>query len=206
MAPLYIQANTIIPVPDTEHLKIRSESPRRLGSTVEIGTPDTKTKHKNDEITHFLRNVADNVLEKLSVDVRPNRRSNWAGNGGGTRSGRRQFHLWYREDPWSNWGMSFSTFLYDKDEESTHPWRAEVGLLYQDSQIEELEDRLGRLKVFDDQQFGGVHDKRLFVSRLGKSLDEAFANELVETICRFIRVITPAINLIGEEDNEEDSK
>ena len=209
---LYIHASAIIPVPVEEDLKVKIAETLQEESIVRGESSSladrmraTKNRHSNDEITHFLRGVADLVREQLPEDLKPDKQSRAAGNGGGPRSGRRQYHLWYRNDPWGNWKLSYSTFLYDKIENDKHPWRAEVGLLYKDSKIRDLEGRLKRLKVYDDQKFGGVDDKRLFMLRMGKSLDEAFARELAETICRFIKVITPEINLIDEEDNEEDS-
>ncbi len=209
---VYIHASTVIPVPVEEDLKVKIAETLREEHLVTDGSStfgdrmrETKARHSNDDITRFLRRVADIVREKLPEDKRPDRQSRAAGDGGGPRTGRRQYHLWYRDEPWGNWKLSYSTFLYDKNEEAEHPWRAEVGVLYWANKSKSVEDRLRGIKVFDDQEFGESNDKRVFVTRYGKSLDEPFAQELAETICQFVEGITPSINLIGEDENEEDA-
>ena len=206
---LYIQANTIIPVPGTEHLKIRVGEPTQNGgsSTFPDSMRTKKEQHKNDAITSFLRWVAGLVREQLPDDLKPDKQSRAAGDGGGPRSGRRQYHQWYSKKPWGNWDLSYSIFLYDKDKKVAEPWRAEIGLLYTwYSKTENLKARLKAMQVFNDQKFDEGRFKRVFVTRHGKALDESFAKKLARTMSRFVEEITPIIDSIGEAENEEDVK
>ena len=199
---LYVQANTIIPVPGIDDYVVGVGDPSGSGRDVVRGSSalaQTFARNRNDEITRFLREVAELAVKELPGDVKPDRTSKWAGNGGWAGSGRRHYHLWYRHQPWGNWDMSYFVNLYDK-EEASNTWRAEVGLLYWNSSIEHLENRLVTLQVYDDQQ---VADKELRVSRQGTALDDAFANALAETMSCFIETTKRQIEALADEGNEE---
>ena len=66
-----------------------------------------------------------------------------------------------------------------------------------------VETQLAGLHVYDDQWIDGKWNE-LVVSRHGKELDDAFADELAQTLAHFIRTITPIVDDLENEDNEED--
>ncbi len=201
---LYVQANTIIPVPGIEDYVIGVGDSSGSGRDVVSGSSalaQTFARNRNDEITRFLREVAALAVKELPGDVKPDRTSKWAGNGGWAGSGRRHYHLWYRHEPWGNWDLSYFVNLYDR-EETANTWRAEVGLLYWNSSIEHLENKLETLQVYNDQQ---IVDKELRVSRQGKALDDSFASTLGETLSHFIETTKRQIEALADERNEEDA-
>ena len=97
---LYIQVNTIIPVPGTEDLRIGIGDGQDLGGGNNSGLGEALRKTFAESIRHpttpFLRGVADIVQADMSGEFRPNRRSKWAGRGGDHR----YYHLWYSRPPW----------------------------------------------------------------------------------------------------------
>ena len=199
---LYVQANTIIPVPGIEDYVIGVGDSSNGGREVVRGSSSlaqTFARNRNDDVTRFLREVAELAVKQLPGDVKPDRTSKWAGNGGWTGSGRRHYHLWYKHPPWGNWDMSYFVNLFDKGEASV-TWRADVGLLYWNSSIEQLENKLATLQVYDDQE---IEDKELRVSRHGEVLNDSFANMLAETMSHFIEATSRHIEALADEGNEE---
>ena len=200
--PLYIQAITLIPVPGVD--RIRVDTIRR-SSGAQISTKPTGLYrvHQNDDITRFCKRVHD-LLKNLPDNIKPNMSSWWAGDGGGPRSGRRQYHLWYNRKPWGNWRMNYLVIVYDKTEDS--PWRVDVGFGCQDDE-DSLRARLNGLDIYEDQKFDGSKHgsllSRVIVSRHSSELDNSFAETLASTLTRFIEVITPKID---EELNEESTQ
>ncbi len=199
---LYVQANTIIPVPGIEDYVIGVGDSSNGGREVVRGPSSlaqTFARNRNDDVTRFLREVAELSVKQLQGDVKPDRTSKWAGNGGWAGSGRRHYHLWYRRPPWGNWELSYFVNLYDR-EETGDTWRAHVGLLYWNCRIAHLENRLATLEVFDDQE---LKDKELRVLRHGEALDETFAKALADTVCRFIETTMRQIEALTDQGNEE---
>ena len=207
---LYVQVNTIIPVPGTEPYKVTvSTFTKEEGGlshpTFAIRMKETKDSHRTDYITAFLRGVANLAIDELPLAIRPDMKSKWAGDGGGPHSGRRHYHLWYKDPqpPWGNWKMSYFINLYDKSEDVQEQLRAEIGLLYYDSGIQYMGSKLEGLAVFEDQAIGG---SEIRVNRYGNDTDDAhFKNTLADALRHFIEVITPRIPDLQEQGNEEDA-
>ncbi len=195
--PLYVQASTIIPVPGVDEYIIGiGESsgdnvPVRPGSTK---LAQTFAKNRGDEITRFLREVSNRSIAGLPFDRRPDKTSRWAGGNPSWR----YWHLWYSRPFWGNWKMAYFIHLV-RQEEGPNEWRAFLGLGFWRSEIENLEQRLKVMEVFDDQQF---KNNEFQVSRVGNVSENAFADELSKTICRFIEVVTPKIDSISDDINE----
>ena len=201
---VYVQANTIIPVPGVDEYivsvgsSVHGESGQIRSSFAE-NLRKTYARNKDDEVTHFLRKVANRAIEELSDDLMPDKKSRWAGE----YYDRRYFRMWYKREPWKNWGMAYCIDLYPGGGESPNTWRADLGLQYWDSKIENLEIRLKALpRVHKDQSVG---DGWVKVERNSDALDDAFADELAETIRPFIQQITPLIDRLQDESNEEDA-
>ena len=139
---LYVQANTIIPVPGIEDYVIGVGGPStgdrsaRGPSTLS----ETFAKNRNDDVTRFLRKVADLAVSGLRDQLKPDKKSKWAGDGGDHR----YYHLWYSSPLWANWyKMNYLVNLYPTTDESPDVWDARLGFAYWDSGIEDLESRFG---------------------------------------------------------------
>ena len=94
--PLYIQANTIIPVPGVDDYIIRIGDPSSgYRPAVEKGSTRAQTiaKRYNDDVSRFLRRVADRAISNLPDEIKPDKRSRWAGQDSTWRF--RYYHLWY---------------------------------------------------------------------------------------------------------------
>ena len=68
---------------------------------------------------------------------------------------------------------------------------------------EALRARLADMTIYDDQRW--IRDVELLVSRHGNALDDTFADELAKTLARFIEKITPIVDGLENESNEEDA-
>ena len=198
---LFIQANTIIPVPGVDEYVIGiGESPnenrpllRRPGSLAQ-----TFARNRNDNVTRFLRGVAERVASNLSDHIKPDKESRWAGDYGGLR----YYRWWYSWQPWGNGIMRYEVNLHANNEDTPDTRQANLGFAYRRSRFQGLESRITDLHIYDDQI---VESGWIYVSRRGNALDDSFADTLAETLCRFIEVITPSIDAIENERNAEDA-
>ena len=197
---LYIQASTIIPLPDTEVLQVGIGDAVKQpsgGTRSNFAETLTRTYRRsiNHEATSFFRDVAQLTLEGLSPEIRPDRRSKWAGQ---HRDQGRYYHLWYSTNPWSNWGVSYRFDLSVTPQPNT--WRAEVSFKHN---LHQLVETLGDI----DLHLGETSDNEGVVVSLGPgSLDDVdFKQRLAQTMGTFINTITPIVNDYVNEANVEDA-
>ena len=195
---LYVQANTIIPVPGIGNyvIGVGGSSTRDKTSTLGAKLTETFAKNKNDDVSHFLRRAADLTVSSLPDQLKPDKKSRWAGDDGGYR----YYHLWYSKPLWANWGMTYLLNLYPGDNDSQDTWRADLGFAYWGTNIEDLGNRLSGLQIYDDQK---LENREILVTRLG-ALNDSFAYTLAATLKHFIEVITPVVDQFENESNEED--
>ena len=197
---LYIQANTIIPVPGVENyvIGVSASSTREISAVRGTNTlSETFAKNRNDNVSHFLSRVAATVVGGLPDQLKPDKKSRWAGDGGGFRYS----HLWYSRPLWANWGMTYLINLYPGNNDSPDTWRADLGFAYWGIDLEDLGNRLNGLQVYDDQKLG---NREILVTRRG-ALDDSFSDTLADTIKHFIEVVTPVVGEFENESNEEDA-
>lgn len=197
---LYIQANTIIPVPGVDDYVIGiSDSSNenrpifRRSNTV----AQTIARNRNDDVTRFLRGVAERAVSGLEDPFKPDKQSRWAGVEGGYR----YYRLWYLRPPWGNGIMVYRVNL-SREKDSPDTWRADVGIGWWTRADEDVVNRVRKLHVYDDQT---VRNSWIDVSRRSSALDDSFADTLAETLRRFIEVITPSIDDFENERNAEDA-
>ena len=201
---LYVQANTIIPVPGVDDYVIGigdSSSDNILVKPGASKLAQTFARNSNDDVTRFLRGVADRAIGKLPIHLRPDKRSRWAGENKTWNF--RYYHLWYSRPPWGNWAMAYFVRIPFADDINSSRL-AEIGLGYWNSKIHDLQRRLEPLNVYDDQEIGYNQTKRFQVQRPVDTLGEDDAEMLASTICRFVEVVTPQIDGIEDERNEQD--
>ena len=182
---LYVQVNTIIPVPGTADLSIgiseAQDGIRSRRSSFGEALTRTFSRNRNDRITAFLSSVADVVMEELSGVDKPDKRSRWAGQSGDHR----YYHLWYSRPPWGNWTTSYRVNLYKGD---SPPWRAIVHLSTDNTEL---------LKNLQNQNLIAS------VSLQSEELSESFSNEIAGTLKMKVESITPVVDEFENEANEE---
>lgn len=192
---LYLQGSTIIPPPGVEDYLVGvSEGPRTnsggSGSSFAANLRKTFARNKDDEVTHFLRNMGKLTVNGLTEVIRPNKTSKWAGDGGGFR----YYHFWYSRPPWGNWRLSYRVNLYQETGEPGY-WRAEF----------ELKDYRGDAQ----SAFAGIDlpveyrvDSNGITAKVGTGqLNEAFAGRIAEVVRKAVEEITP---LVDDLENEAD--
>ena len=196
---LYVQANAIIPVPGIDEYIIKpGELPR--GSVSRSRRRKSSAWYKNDSVTIFLKRVADLVRDGLEDRLKPNRRSMFAHDRGSFR----RFQMWYSRPPWGNGKLAYMINLSNHTDGDLEVWTANLGLKYKDCGIENFESWIDELRVYDDQWLNPPWDE-LLVTRRGNALDESLADTIAESFKHFIEVVTPRVDQIMDEINEEEA-
>ena len=206
---LYIQANTIIPVPGAEDLIIQIRTTQQEDGVSSSGVTrrSTARNHRNDDVTSFLRRVRDLALNGLPDEIKPERKSRWAG----IWDDYRYYHLWYPEQPWGNWSLFYEVEMkVDGPSKGTASY-AHVAIRYawdiqgKIGDLSVLKSLLDNLDIHEDQKpYHRDRWGRVMVDFGGNALDDDFAKSLADTLRRFIEVATPAIRDFLNKRNEED--
>ena len=202
---LYLQSNTIIPLPGEEDYVVQIGSRK-----IEVGSSSfadklnkTYARNQDDEVSRFLRKAADLALRDLQGNVKPDKSSRWAGGWASGAWDHRYYRVWYNRVPWLNWGMSYGMRLYRPEDDSGR-WRVDVGLEYyyaSDELKDELDGRIGGLNLHENQETG---EDRLLVTYSRDALDDGFAGTLAGTLKRFIEAITPIVDEFEGRRSEKD--
>ena len=200
---LYVQANTIIPVPGIEDYIITVDPSGKSRPRVKGDKRAEAIARRSDDISRFLRQVADITIRRLPDEIKPDRKSRWAG--WRERWKFRYYNLWYSRPPLRvRMIKNYLVKLRRPAEDGSSVWKADLGLsTYRRPGKEVMKRKLANLTIFDDQRWNG--DFELLVSRHGDALDEPFADELAQTLAHFIRTITPIVDDLENENNEEDA-
>ena len=213
---LYVQASTIIPLTGSDNMEIGVGEPLqdqndRRHNDFATNLKRTFDRNKNDDVTRFLRKVGNLAISGLSGDLRPDKRSKWAGGMAGGALDHRYYHLYYSGSPWGNWDMYYRVKLFPKGSDGGAMWLADMGFEYSSKGISKeeiriLENQLANLNVHKRQRIqtttaGGS----LVVERENDILDDAFAETIGDSLRLFIVAITPVIYEFEDERNQEDS-
>ena len=221
---LYIQTNTIIPIPGEEELSIT------IGETsVKPPSGRGRKPHSKDGITQFLRKTAEIASSGLPEHIRPSQRSRLASGGADDRvvKGvfRRFYHVWYANSSlWGNWDTSYRINLYPdpksegpKDIGSQDaytmnlypntqsgawelgPWIASIELA---KLPEELVNRIAESAPGDGLVAKG---DRLYGTYTSNALDDEFAKTLAGVLQRFIEKATPIVNQFEDERTNQEN-
>ena len=196
---LYLQANTIIPVPGAERFVV-TVGPTEKGRGSNGGSLSDKMRaakdwKKNDEITFFLRAVAIDATTGLQQELYPNKKSIFA-------TGHRTFRayrLWYSNSPpWRNYHFCFSASLSRENE--THTWKASITFEHQ--------GLTGLQEVLEDADVSFVSDliynDESMVFRLGEvGLDDDSRSRMSATLRRFVEELKPVIDQLVVEGQAE---
>ena len=193
---LYVQANTIIPTPGMEDYIIGIsglQDDSGIRNTRGLGAALSRTfqRNINDEVTPFVRRVAELTINGLLDEIKPDRTSRWGVGGPNLR----HYQFWYSSPPWGNWKMSYRIDLYPQKEVDL--WRVIVLFIHDQNGLEE---RLTDLDLHNEQRF---EDHRIEVEIGTDALNDDFAVKIADMVKNFIRAITPIVNDFLEEREEE---
>ena len=196
---LYLQANTIIPLPGEEEYMVKVGSKNiqaRSVSSFAEKLRQTFTRNRTDEVTRFFRQVRDIALSDLPADIKPDKHSKWAG---GTSN--RYYKFWYKRPPWKNWGFAYAAYL-DTVDNDTSQWKARVGVEYGDAVLD-LKSKIRGMNIQANQEVG---EGSIEVPHTSAKLDDDFASAIAGTFRLFIEKVTPVVDLFMEEEaNQEDA-
>lgn len=193
---LYVQATTIVPVPGVEDLVIGLGNGAQGASTIANSSFKEKLKasfqrNRSDDVTRFVRHVTELALNGMPDDVRPNRVGKWAAGWEHFR----YFGLWYSNPPWANHWLCYQFTLRPQGESDT--WL--VYVRFRDNSgfyTAKLKD----IELHNEQ----TADSEGIVAKVGTDiLNDAFAQTIAEVLRKFIVMLTPRVNHLQEEADDE---
>ena len=197
---LYIQASTIIPLPGLDDLIVTVgdnalENRPGSGNSFAVNLRKAYARNKDDEVTHFLRRVGDEVTKNLPDEIRPGKTSRWAGRS--SLDDHRYYHFWYSRPPWGNWDLSYRINLSPTEVEEI--WSACIVLR---DCPEALANHLIALNLYEVQQ---IEPKAFMVGMGVDHLQSDFAKRIATMTQKFIVKFTPIVDRLEDEGNEEDA-
>lgn len=227
---LYLLASRLIPVPDTEGLRVglRDSSGSDVPAiALTLGQRDNS--YQSDDITRFLWDVAERAKNGLPEHLKPDRWSRWASKDTDGRGvDRRDYALWYRRRPWGSRGMRYRIVFYQvrdghpegyidrwsghrgrNPDDFSYAWLAMALFIMPSSMTESLKAQLKELKV-DENGYQQIFDEdwgfSIELDRVGDALNPEFADTLAATLRQFIEVVTPVVDdFFANEGNEENA-
>ena len=184
---LYIQATTIIPVPGEEDYVIG------IGSN-SANLRRASTRNRNDKVTAFARRVGQLALQGLPDAIRPDKRSRWAEGSPDVR----HYRLWYSREPWRKSDLYYAITFRPVEREPEQRW---VNVRFRDDR------KLTKLAP------DGIHPHKkqindhmgVYVEMEGDTLNDNFAGRIAEMLRQFIETITPIVDNLEDENNEEEA-
>lgn len=193
---LYVQASTIIPVPGADQYLVGIGNGSQAGASVGISSIGEKLRrrfqqNKGDDVTSFAKRVASLALDGMPTDIRPDKVSRWAG-------GWEQFrylNFWYNRPPWKAYSLCYRISFRPGDEPNTY-------LVY----VRFLDEKNSYGTALKDIGLnkGETFDNIGIVSEIGtEPLSDEFAQQIAETLGAFIEGITPRVDELQDEGNEE---
>ena len=201
---LYLQATTLLPISGTEGLQVG------IGSSPKAPSGHGRRGKKEDAISHFMLEVYERATDRLEGDLKPDKKSRWAGLGGDHR----YYYIWYSVPPLTRWkGMWLQIKLFGADESgkikavvhfTTEPkWSANFDLDEDHisdflARVKDVQTELGdgfRLSVRDEAQAVLT----LEAAVLGEDLTGAFREEVASSLVSLIMDLKPAIDSLAAE-------
>ena len=195
---LYVQASTIIPVRGADDYMVGvGGKAQAAGLTSKSSFAEKRqasfNRNSSDDVTRFVRKVAELAVEGLSSDVRPDRQGRWAAGWAEFR----YFHLWYARPPWGNHVLCHQISLHRQENPDT--WQVDVG--FRDATGLILAD-LNASPVHNDQ---GGYKEGIYVTVGTDTLNDKLEYDVAEVLRQFIERITPKVNELQDEANVEEA-
>ena len=194
---LYVQSTTIIPVPGEEGYIIgvgdrSKEVPTSGSSTFAANLRKTFQRNRSDEVTPFVKKVGQLTSQSLPVEVRPTRVGKWAAG----QPDFRYYNLWYTKSPWRNHLLCYRVTLRPRE---TDTWLAIVR--FKDERKLAL-PRLESVQIHENQE---TDEEGIFVRIGSDTLNDNFAGRIADMLRQFIEKITPIVDNLEDETNEEEA-
>ena len=195
---LYIQATTIIPIPGEEDYVVgiggnSQPTARKSGNNFAANLRRTFQRNRNDEVTTFVRKIGSLTLQGLPDETRPNKIGRWAAGSPNFR----YYNLWYSRDPWHNHKVCYAVTLHPQKESDA--WSAYV--FFTDERNPDL-PYLESTQVHSNQI---TQQSRISVSMGNDTLNDKFAGRIAGMLRSFIEKITPIVDNLEDETNEEEA-
>ena len=197
---LYVQANTIIPVPTvSQYLVGVGNSVLAGGAVAQSSSFGEKLsrrfeQNRNDDISRFCRKVADLVLQELPAEVRPDKTSRWA-NG---REDLRYFNFWYARPPWENYYLCHSFYLVPLQDSGRH--LVGVSLNTGNDFVEQAVLQAAEQAELHMEPNRFIHQFTL--AKRESALTDDCVQWVADELRRAITSITPVVDALPEEGNE----
>ena len=194
---LYVQATTIIPTPGVDDYMIGIGDGPETSSNFGTKYAQTVAQNRHDAVTEFLRQVSDLTLTGMDASWRPDQTSRWASQCTWEGAAARRYLWWYSRSPWNrrDAGASYRVTLQRNTDETG--WAGFVEFWNGESA---LNDKISILSMHDDQV---VEESRVVVNATSSALDGEFADELAHILREFIITITPIIDELEDENNQQ---
>ena len=191
---LYVQASTIIPVPEAEQYLVgigqRSHGESVGGNNFAANLAKSFADSRNHETTPFVKKVGELALIGLPNEIRPDKFGRWAGDG----RDRRYYHIWYSRPPWGNWKVNYSVDLWPQEEPGQ--WLAVVSFENRQKLPLPAPDGLA-LNLHQEVASHGVYT---YTTTGPDTLNDEFAGRIAEILREFITQITPIVDDYGNEE------
>lgn len=210
---LYLQTNTIIPLPGAEQYTVQlggsgnGANGGSSGPSVQRRRSRSRSERQNDEISIFCRKVAELAKESLSDELMPNVDRGWAMGGDQVR----YFPIWYSRYPWDTDGRKYQLHLYQRERDirvvvnfELSKNRLRAPLNYSTTEIDALAERLNGLAMPDGTVIQDTNTwLRPQITCTATALDDAFAQTVADALRSLIKVCTPAFEAFEAERHEE---
>ena len=194
---LYLQSNTIIPVPGTEPYTIQIGN----GESDDPSSgfrPRRSSGERFDKVTRFVQTVESMTLERLPDDLKTDRSSRFARRNGQTR----WYSMWYSDrDPWSRDKFTYVVRVITR---SNHSLRVvvnfQISKRYLRSSLGYPQDKIDELARFlEDLPDYDLEDTTLFlrpghvVVEDATKLDDALVEQTSVSLGRMIEATTTKV-------------
>ena len=194
---LYLQSNTIIPVPGTERYTVQigrgdEDEPSRSAGL----QTSSRTRYRNDEITQFVRKVERRTLEKLPDPLKTDSDHAWA------RGGKpRYYSMWYQNrSPWEPVLFSYVINVSKRPDSRFNVINYfEMYKRHLRRQLKFTDDDIARLKHFLEEtaqypviDMGILRPKDIVIEG-ASNLDNALVEQTANSLAKMIETFTPKI-------------
>ncbi len=194
----------------------KAEAQPKRSTQSEDGVSDALESDQNikNDVTSFVKRVRDLAIDGLPDEIKPTKNSRKAVKGRENKNDR-CYHLWYREQPWGNWGsLCYEVEMtFDDPSKTASCSNALVAIRYgenkygqigglSDGKSKSLKSFVNNLDVHEGQRLKQRNSwGRVEVNFGSNTLNDEFANALADTLRHFIEVATPAIMDFLDECN-----
>ena len=186
---LYIQSTTIIPVPGEEGYAIGIGGKAQPTAKLRRSFPN-----RRDEITAFARKVGELALEGLQDEIRPDKRSRWAEGSPDVRN----YRFWYSRAPWAKADLYYAITFRPVEGSPDQRW---INVRFRDDR-KLTEQALEGIRLHEKQ----IDDHMgLYVEMESDTLNDNFASRIADILRYFIEQITPIVDNLEDENNEEEA-